>query len=83
MNDFENFIKEKKTIEKIMSKILTASRQTSYPKKYKGVGYKVLILIDRSGNRMRKRIIKSRNREWFEQIAPFDISWVNPDWLKT
>ena len=60
----------------------TYSIQTSFLKKYKGIGYRVLILKDKNGNTSRKRIIKSMNKDWFKEITPFSISNINPDWLK-
>lgn len=54
---------------------------TSYPKKYKGIGYKVLVVKDKSGNIPRKRIIHERNKEWFVKVKLFDISYINKDWL--
>lgn len=53
-----------------------------YPKKYKGVGYIVLVIKDRNGNIPNKRIIHSRNKDWFKVIEPFDISNINTDWFK-
>ncbi len=42
-----------------------------------------LPLIDISGNRLHKRHILERYSHWFEVIKPFDISFINKDWLKT
>lgn len=55
--------------------------RSSYPKRYNGIGYRVLILLDRNGNKMNRRIIKNYNKDWFSKISPFDISWVNKDWF--
>lgn len=58
------------------------SISVSYPKKYKGTGYKVLIVRDRNGNIPNRRIIHSRNEHWFVKTEPIDISNINKDWFK-
>lgn len=55
--------------------------QTTYPSKYRGVGYKVLVLLDRNGKRVKDRNIIRRNKDWFKVIPALDITWVNKDWL--
>jgi hypothetical protein len=54
----------------------------SYPKSYKGIGYNVLIIKDKNGNTPNRRIIRSLNKDWFEEIEPFDINHINKDWYK-
>jgi hypothetical protein len=44
----------------------------------------VLILIDRHGNPMKRRIIRTLNMDWLVDTgAQADLSSVNPDWLVT
>lgn len=44
--------------------------------------YKVLIVQDKNGNTPRKKIIKRLNRNWLEEIEPFDITHINKDWYE-
>lgn len=48
----------------------------------KYVVYKVLIVKDKNGNTPRKKIIKRLNRNWLEEIEPFDITHINKDWYE-
>ena len=56
--------------------------RSSFPRAYNGVGYVVLVLVSANGQRMRKRLIRKLNKDWLTEIKPFDIEWVNKDWLK-
>jgi len=44
--------------------------------------YLIIVLKDKNGNTPRKRIIKILDSAWTIEIAKFDISNINQDWLK-
>lgn len=44
--------------------------------------YTILIVEDKSGNTPRKRIIKTLDEGWTEEVYSFDISHINKDWFK-
>lgn len=49
--------------------------------KYKSL-FTILIIEDKSGNTPRKRIIKTLDEAWTEEVDNFDISHINKDWFK-
>jgi hypothetical protein len=42
----------------------------------------VVLLVDRHGNRMSRKIVKTLSERWTTPIGPVDTSWVNPDWWR-
>lgn len=43
--------------------------------------YLILILLDKNGNVPSKRIVKTCDARWTEEIEKFDITYINKDWL--
>lgn len=42
----------------------------------------IVIMLDRRGNPMRRRIVTTIDASWTTPIAPIDISGMNPDWWR-
>jgi hypothetical protein len=42
----------------------------------------VVLLIDRHGNRMQRRIVMTIDAAHTQLVSPVDVSWVNVDWWR-
>ena len=42
----------------------------------------VVLVLDRRGNPMRRRIVATIDESWTTPVQPIDVSDVNPDWWR-